>query len=143
MYGPHWVCPSSQWCVLSGSTLLGLQNVLQGIVQSGPRSKPLRFMLSGTPQGHRLGWACVLYVSQVGAAQALCEHTIPDVLSILITHHPQSRPLGFPGGPQEHHLRCATCLLWGADLRLLPSWQMSTVQDPRKTWLETGSLFTV
>ena len=70
VYGPHWVCPSSQQCVLSGSTLLGLQGVLQGIVQSGPRSKPLRFMLSGTPQGHRLGWACVLYVSQVGAAQA-------------------------------------------------------------------------
>ena len=35
------------------------------------------------------------------------------------------------------------CLLWGADLRLQPSWQMSTVQDPRKTWLATGSLLTV
>ena len=67
--GPHWVCPSSQRRVLSGSTLLGLQGALQGIVQSGPRSKPLRFMLSGTPQGHRLGWACVLCIYQVGAAQ--------------------------------------------------------------------------
>ena len=27
----------------------------------------------------------------------------------------------------------AVCLLWGADLCLRPSWQMSTVQDPRKT----------
>ena len=35
------------------------------------------------------------------------------------------------------------CLLWGADLRLPPSWQMSTIQDPRKTWLETRSLLTV
>ena len=35
------------------------------------------------------------------------------------------------------------CLLWKADLRLQPSWQMSTVQDPRKTWLATGSLLTV
>ena len=35
------------------------------------------------------------------------------------------------------------CLLWGADLRLRPSWQMSTVQDPRKTWLALGSLLTV
>ena len=35
------------------------------------------------------------------------------------------------------------CLLWGADLWLQPSWQMSTIQDPRKTWLATGSLFTV
>ena len=25
-----------------------------------PRSKPLRFRFSGTPQRHRLGWACVL-----------------------------------------------------------------------------------
>ena len=35
------------------------------------------------------------------------------------------------------------CLLWGPHLRLQPSWQMSTIQDPRKTWLATGSLLTV
>ena len=35
-----------------------------------PRSKPLRFSFSGTPQGHRLGWACVLCLSQVQVAQA-------------------------------------------------------------------------
>ena len=35
------------------------------------------------------------------------------------------------------------CLLWGADLRLRPSWQMSTIQYPRKMWLATGSLLTV
>ena len=35
------------------------------------------------------------------------------------------------------------CLLWGADLKLQLSWQMATVQDSRKTWLETGSLLTV
>ena len=42
-------------------------------------------------------------------------------------------------------LRCAAYLLWEADLRLRPSWQTSTVQDPRKTWLATGarSLLTV
>ena len=34
-----------------------------------PRSKPLRFRFSGTPQGHRLDWACVLCPSQVRAAQ--------------------------------------------------------------------------
>ena len=33
--------------------------------------------------------------------------------------------------------------LWGADLWLQPSWQMSTIQDPRKTWLATGNLPTV
>ena len=35
------------------------------------------------------------------------------------------------------------CLLWGADLRLQPSWQMSTVQIPRPTWLATESLLTI
>ena len=35
------------------------------------------------------------------------------------------------------------CLLWEADLRLRYSWQMSTVQDPRKTWLATGSLLSL
>ena len=28
--GPHWICPSSRWCVLSWSTLLRLQVALQG-----------------------------------------------------------------------------------------------------------------
>ena len=34
-----------------------------------PRSKPLRFRFSGTPQRHRLSWACVECPSQVRAAQ--------------------------------------------------------------------------
>ena len=34
-----------------------------------PRSKPLRFRFSGTPQRRRLGWACVLCPSQVQAAE--------------------------------------------------------------------------
>ena len=40
-------------------------------------------------------------------------------------------------------LGCAMCLLWEADLRLWPFWQMSTIQDPRKTWLATGGLLAV
>ena len=35
-----------------------------------PRSKLLRFSFLGTLQGHRLGWACVLCLSQVQVAQA-------------------------------------------------------------------------
>ena len=35
------------------------------------------------------------------------------------------------------------CLLWGDDLKLQLSWQMSPAQDSRKTWLATGSLLTV
>ena len=35
-----------------------------------PRSKPLKFRFLCTPQRHRVGWACVLFPSQVRAAQA-------------------------------------------------------------------------
>ena len=56
---------------------------------------------------------------------------------------PRSQPLSFLGAQQEHSLRCAVCLLWGADLRLRPSWRMATIQDPRKTWLAAGSQLTV
>ena len=56
---------------------------------------------------------------------------------------PQSQSLSFLGVQQEHRLRCAMCLLWGADLWLRPSWWISTVQDPKKTWLAAGSLLTV
>ena len=35
-----------------------------------PRSKPLRFRFSGTPQRRRLSWACVFCPSQVPVAQA-------------------------------------------------------------------------
>ena len=36
-----------------------------------PRSKPLRFRHSGSPQRRRLGWACVLFPSQIRAAQVM------------------------------------------------------------------------
>ena len=67
------------------------------------------------------------------------ERTVPGGPCILITF--RVPPTWFPGCAAS--LRCAVCLLWGADLRLRPSWQMSTIQDPRKTWLATGSLLTV
>ena len=71
----------------------------------------------------------------------LRKRPVPDRPCVLITS--LVRPRGFPSAPWEHCLRCAMCLLWGADLRLWHSWQMSTVQDPRKTWLATGGLLTV
>ena len=55
--------PPLKACVLSPYTLLRLQVALQG---GGPelrallRPKPVRFQFLGTPQKHRLGWACVL-----------------------------------------------------------------------------------
>ena len=72
--GPHWVCPHL-WhvCFPSAfSTLLWLQVALQGTgpgLHALPRSKPLRFRFSGTPQRHRLSWACSLCPSLVRAVQ--------------------------------------------------------------------------
>ena len=71
----------------------------------------------------------------------LGEHTVPGVQWVLSP--PWSQSLGLLGVPQERRHRCAVCLLSGADLRLQPSWQMSTVQYPRKTWFATGSLLPV
>ena len=61
-------------CVLSQFTLLRLRLLCLQLSEVGPglrvlpRSKPLRFRFSGTPQGHRLSRACVLCPSQVRAA---------------------------------------------------------------------------
>ena len=82
-----------------------------------PRSKPLRFKFLGIPQRHRLGWACVLCPSQVRAAQmprCLVSTLSPGGQCLLSS--PWSQPLGFLGAQQECCLRCAMCLLWGADL---------------------------
>ena len=54
---------------------LGSRLLCQELSEAGPglyalpRSKPLRFRHSGSPQRRRLGWACVLCPSQVRAAQ--------------------------------------------------------------------------
>ena len=68
----HPGLPPLMACVLSPSTLLRLQVALQGNClkwalgcHALPRSKPLRFRFSGTPQRRRLGGACVLCPSQV------------------------------------------------------------------------------
>ena len=72
---PHWVCPLSRHVCFpslhcSGSRLLcwELSEVGPGF-HALPKSKPLKFRFSGTPQRCRLGWACVLCPSQVRAAQ--------------------------------------------------------------------------
>ena len=134
----HGVCAFP----VSGSSFLcrGLSKLGPGL-RALPRSKPLRFRFSGTPQRHRLGWAYVLCPSQVRGAQAtryLVSALSPPGRCILSP--PRSQLLGFLCAQWECLLRCAMCLLWGADLWLWPSWWMSTVQDPRKTWLVPGSL---
>ena len=76
--------------------------------------------------------------SQVQAAQAtrcLASAHFPDAVRLIAS---PVQPHGFLGVQWEHRLRCAVCLLWGADLWLRPSRRKSTVQDPKKTWLVTG-----
>ena len=99
VYGPHWVCPSSRWCVLPGSTLPSLQGAL-------PRSKPLRFL--GNLKEHRLGWACVLCPSQVLAAQVTrCLARALSQVGHASSSPRWSRVLCFPGAAREHYLRCS------------------------------------
>ena len=72
---PHWVCPHSRHVCFPSLHCLGSRLLCRGLLDPGPglhalpRSKPLRFRYSGTPQRHRLGWACILCPSQVRAAQ--------------------------------------------------------------------------
>ena len=67
-----------------------------------PRSKLLRFRYSGTPQRHRLGWACVMWPSQVQAAQV----TRCLVSTVAVTYRlPPSLPLGLLGVQLAHLLR--------------------------------------
>ena len=107
-----------------------------------PRSRLLRFW--GALQGHRPRWA-VSFVPFPAPSDSgnwvLGECTVPGGSCILITS--PSWPLGVPGVSQEHCLRCAVCLLCRANLRLQPSWRLSTIQDLRKMWLAARSLLTV
>ena len=63
-------CVRFPWLHCLGSRLLcrGLSEAGPGLYAL-PRSKPLRLRYLGSPQRHRLGWACVLCSSQVRAAQ--------------------------------------------------------------------------
>ena len=74
--------------------------------------------------------------------QVLGECTLPRCGGA--SYHLSGLAAQFPGcAAGATSLRCAVCLLWGADLWLRPSWWISTVQVPRKTWLAPGSLLTV
>ena len=62
----------------------------------------------------------------------------PDALCLIISLIPAVR---FPGCAPAS--RCAVCPFWGGDLWLRLSWWMSTIQDPKKTWLVTESLLAI
>ena len=120
-----------------GCSACGLSKAGPGL-RALPRSKPLRFRFSGTPQRRRLGWAWVLCPSQVRAAPATrCLGSALSRGGGCILSPPPSQLLGLLGGSGR------LCLFWGADLWLRPSQRMSTVQNPRKSWLASRSLLAV
>ena len=123
-------------CVLSCLHCLGSRLLCWELSEAGPglyalpRSKLLRFRYSGSPQRHRLGWACILCPSLVPAAQAtmcLANTLSPGAVHLITSLVAAAR---FPG---RARLQCAMCFFWGADLWLRPSWRMSTVQNLRKS----------
>ena len=140
--GPHWVALAHSVCVFPVYTVQALGCSAGNCLRWAPRlhvlsrSKPLRFRFLGTPQRHRLGWACVLCPSQVRAAQVircLASSVAPNWGLRLITS--PSQLLGILGVQLARLLRCAVCLFREADLWLRPSRWMSTIQNPKKCWL--------
>ena len=107
---PHWACPRS-WHVYppcppcSGSRLLLREPSKAGPgLPAPPKSKPLRFRHSGSPQKGRLGWACVLRPSQVLAAQVMrCLASV-----VAATYHlPAARFSGCTtGAPSQADVDC-------------------------------------
>ena len=94
------------------------------------RSKPLKVQVLrySTKAQPRLGLRFVPFPDpSISGDQVLGECTLPWCVVCLITSlFPAPR---FPGctARAPSRLRCALCFLWGADLWLRPSWQMSTV----------------
>ena len=123
--GPHFFAATHSVCTFTiytaqapGCSAGELSKVGPGL-RAHPRSTPLRFRFLGTPQRHRLGWACALCPSQVREAQETrCLVNAHSQVGRCILSPPLSQSLGFLGAQREHHLRCAMCLLWGADLWL-------------------------
>ena len=102
-------CPPCPHC--SGSMLLHREPSKAGPgLHAPPRSKSLRLRHSGSPQRHRLGWACVLCPSQDRVAQVFGEHGCCDLSPFL------PLLLSFLGVPLASLLR-----------------QMMTVQNPQKS----------
>ena len=104
--GPHWVCPRSRHVCFPIPHCSGCSLFCWKLSEAGPglhalpRSKPLRFRFSGTPQRHRLSWACILCPSQVQAAQVtrcLASALSPGAVRLITSLVPAAR---FPGWQQ-------------------------------------------
>ena len=92
LYAPHWVCPSSSWHVLPGSTLLRLQGGLQGhcpkwalcfVHFPGPSCSGFQVICKCTGSVGRA--FCALLRSRQLRQPGVCEHTVPGEVCVLIT----------------------------------------------------------
>ena len=61
----HGMCAFPVYTAQAPGCSAGEQSKVGPGLHALPRSKPLRFRYSGTPQRRRLGWACVLCPSQI------------------------------------------------------------------------------
>ena len=77
---------------------------------------------------------CALPRSEQLRRPGACRAQSPPVGGSILSP-PLSQPLNFLGVQGVHLLRCALCLFWGADLWLQPARWMSTIQNPKKSWL--------
>ena len=139
----HSVCAFPVYTAQAPGCSAGKLSKAGPALQALPRSKPSGSGSRVLQKAQtRLGLRFVPFPGRSSSGdQVLGERTLPGGQCVLSP--PASQPLSFLGVQWECHLGCAVCLLWGADLWLRPSWQMSTLQDPRKTWLATGSLLAV
>ena len=133
--------------VLSQSTLLRLQVALQGSYLKwalGCMHFPgLSRSGSGSPQRRRLGWTCILCPSfpalSNSGGQVLGERALLRCGASYYLPHPSCWV-----SCSRNAVSGVPCVCSGELISWLrPSWRLSSVQDPRKTWLATGNLLTV
>ena len=120
MSRPHWVCLRSRHVCFPYLHCLGSRLLCRELSEAGPglhappQSKLIRLRHSGSPQRCRLGWACVLCLSQIRVAQVFgeCSHCNLSPFPSL--------QLSFLGAQLVYLLR-----------------RMLTIQNPKKSWLAT------
>ena len=127
----------------SGSRVLFKGTVLSGLCISCTSPVSATHVLGCFARADPDG-LCILCPSQVQAAQATrCLLSALSQVGRVPYSLAWSWPLSCLGVLWEYSPWCAPCLFWEVDLKLWHSWQMSTIQHPRKTWLATESLVTV
>ena len=102
------------------------------------------------PDMRRQKWLIIQLLSYCSLAQLFCREW--GRLKMLLGGHgvimqdghapPRTKPIRLLSVPLGHSSRWAMHLFRGVGLRLWYSWQISVIQDPRKTCVATGGLLT-